>query len=45
MQYEVRVVQCEKKVYSTRFATSAIGGQSLWYENKVLSLKCVMSGV
>ena len=45
LEYEERLVQCKEKVYSTRIATSAVGGQSVWCEEKICVMRNVTSAV
>ena len=45
LQYEEKVMQCEERVYSTRIATSDVGGQGVWCEEKLYSIKNVTPAV
>ena len=45
LQYEEKVIQYEERVYSTRIATSDVGGQGVWCEEKLYSMKNVIPAV
>ena len=45
LQYEEKVMQYEERVYSTRIATFDVGGQGLWCEEKLYSIKSVTPAV
>ena len=45
LQYEEKVIQCEERVYSTRIATSDVGGQGVWCEEKFYSINNVIPAV
>ena len=39
LQCEEKDVQCEERVYSIRRASSAVGGQDVWSEEKIRIIK------
>ena len=43
--YKEKVVKCEERVYSIRKATSAVGGQGVWCEEKACNKRIVTSAV
>ena len=45
LQYEEKVMQYEERVYSTRIATSDVGEQCAWCEEKLYSIKNVTPAV
>ena len=47
LQYEERenFVQCEESVCSVRTATYAVGGEGVWFEEKVSSIRNVTSAI
>ena len=45
LQYGENFVQCEERVYSVRMATYAIGGEGVWFEEKVGSIRNVTSAI
>ena len=45
LQYEKNFVQCERRMYSIRMTTCAAGGEGVWFEYKVCSIRNVTSAV
>ena len=45
LQYKEKVMQYEERVYSTKIATSDVGGQGVWCEEKLYSIKTVTPAV
>ena len=45
LQYGENFVQCEERVYSVRTAAYAVGGEGIWFEEKVGSIRNVTSAV
>ena len=45
LQYKEKVMQYEERVYSTRIATFDVGGQGVWCEKKLYSIKNVTPAV
>ena len=45
LQYEKNFAQCERRMYSIRMTTSAAGGEGVWFEYKVCSIRNVTFAV
>ena len=45
LQYGENFVQCEERVYSVRTATYAVGGEGVWFDEKVGSIRNVTSAI
>ena len=45
LQYGENFVRCEERMYSVRTATYAVGGQGVWFEEKVGSIRNLTSAV